>query len=173
MLVSIGSEKPLPRLGSGQLLRCFCICFLLAKHPCISGTSGCTHLCLTVPSGYKCDCPAVIDDAQKCSISFVTWPPPPTTPTQPPTTTPTTEAPTTDYCASNPCENGATCETIDGSFLCECEVYFTGITCSLNYGKFNFALFMCAFAHFKQPLNDALKIVLQNCTNYHLSQAIA
>lgn len=135
----------------------------------MSGTSGCTHLCLKVPSGYKCDCPTVIEDAQDCSVSFVTWPPPPTTPTQPPTTTPTTEAPTTpDHCASNPCENDATCETIDDSFSCDCQPYFAGITCSLNYGKFNLYIFMCAFVNFKQHVNDGLKIVLQNYAGYHL-----
>ena len=131
-------------------------------HPCISGTSGCTHLCLKIPSGYKCDCPTVIEDAQDCSVSFVTWPPPPTTPTTPPTTTSTTEAATTvppDYCASNPCENDAICTSITGSFLCECQEYFTGSTCSFNYGKFYLITFMCAFVYFIQQLNDGLKVV--------------
>ena len=137
LLLSVGPENVLRVSGH---LRCFdyflfIFLFSLAVHPCMSGTSGCTHLCLIVPSGYKCDCPAVIEDAQGCSVSYVPWPP---TPSQPPTTTPTTAAPTTpDYCASNPCENGATCETVDGSFSCECEVYFAGTTCSLNYGEFN------------------------------------
>ena len=107
----------------------------------MSGTSGCSHLCLKVPSGYKCDCPTVIEDAQNCSVSFVTWPPPPTTPTLPPTTTPTTEV-SPDHCTPNPCENGATCETIGSAFSSQCPAYFAGETCSLDYGKFNFYIFM-------------------------------
>lgn len=114
--------------------------FFLAIHPCSTDTSGCTHLCLKIPSGYKCDCPNVTSDGQNCIPSYVIWPTP-TTPTTKPTTLITTPPPTTpvDYCESKPCLNGATCESATTGYKCHCSGYFGGPTCSVNIGELDFA----------------------------------
>ena len=39
-----------------------------------------------------------------------------------------------DACTDNPCQNGATCESEDNTYLCRCAVGFDGPTC-VNKGK--------------------------------------
>ena len=38
-----------------------------------------------------------------------------------------------DECASNPCENGATCNNLVGSFTCACVLGFEDVTCGSTY----------------------------------------
>lgn len=35
-----------------------------------------------------------------------------------------------DFCASKPCRNGATCNSLEDSYRCECAPGFVGLTCS-------------------------------------------
>ena len=37
-----------------------------------------------------------------------------------------------DACEDSPCENGATCMSVNGSFVCDCPTDFTGRTCNVN-----------------------------------------
>ncbi|KAL9988042.1 hypothetical protein ACROYT_G002440 [Oculina patagonica] len=97
-------------------------------HPCRTSNGDCTHLCLTIPSGYTCGCPTVVDDGQDCSTSPITTPPPtqPTTPTTVPTTVPV------DYCTPDPCQNGATCTMLGTGYKCDCQGYYGGVNCSVD-----------------------------------------
>ena len=36
------------------------------------------------------------------------------------------------YCASSPCENGATCQELPTSFSCACTAGWTGVTCGVG-----------------------------------------
>ena len=109
---------------------CFCS---VAYHPCSSNNGYCTHLCLLNPTGNTCACPDE-EDGRSCSTSPV----PPTAPsptTEPPTTTQQPATAPVDYCAPQPCENGAACEMIGNDNKCHCERYYAGKNCSVELCK--------------------------------------